>query len=407
MKNKVSRHIVIFIIYILLVIFGISKAMIARIGYSGIDLMVHAKHGEFTETNVKTFIREVDTSTSGNLRYHDQLIDLNSAKDRALNTRIVKKDSTTIIKTDTDYLVYPTGKVKQEDLDELAARVDALRQISEKNGAGFLYIAAPRKEYYSKAPGYINNASVVNFNGFIQSLEDMNVPTLDLSKMIEQIFSNGEDAYFATDHHWTPYTGFQANQAICEELHELYDMPIDESKLDYDQYNTQVYQDWFLGSQGKKVGTYFTSRGADDFELITPKFETQLSEEQPFKNEFREGSFEETVLYLDNMEKDYYHKNSYATYSGGDFRLQIIKNKLNTEGKKILIVRDSYACAVVPFLSLQASEIHVVDIRPGDQYVGDRLSVYQYIEEIKPDYVIVLYSGISNLASEKGRFNFE
>ena len=407
MKNKVSRHIFIFIIYILLVIFGISKAMIARIGYSGIDLMVHAKHGEFTETNVKTFIREVDTSTSGNLRYHDQLIDLNSAKDRALNTRIVKKDSTTIIKTDTDYLVYPTGKVKQEDLDELAARVDALRQISEKNGAGFLYIAAPRKEYYSKAPGYINNASVVNFNGFIQSLEDMNVPTLDLSKMIEQRFSNGEDAYFATDHHWTPYTGFQANQAICEELHELYNMPIDESKLDYAQYNTHVYQDWFLGSQGKKVGTYFTSRGADDFELITPKFETQLSEEQPFKNEFREGSFEETVLYLDNMEKDYYHKNSYATYSGGDFRLQIIKNKLNTEGKKILIVRDSYACAVVPFLSLQASEIHVVDIRPGDQYVGDRLSVYQYIEEIKPDYVLVLYCGISNIANEKRWFNFE
>ena len=378
--------------------------MIARIGYSGIDLLTNLRHGEFTQTNVKTFIRTVDSSSSENLRYHDQLIDLNSVKDRTLNTRIVKKDSTTIIKTDTDYLIEPFGKIKQENLDKLAARVDTLKQISEKNGAGFLYIAAPRKEYYSKAPEYIDNYSEVNFNGFIQSLEDKNVPTLDLSKMIEQTFSNGEDAYFVTDHHWTPYTGFQANQAICEELHELYDMPIDEDKLDYDQYNTQVYQDWFLGSQGKKVGTYFTSRGADDFELITPKFETQLSEEQPIKNEFREGSFEETVLYLDNMKKDYYHKNPYATYSGGNFRLQIIKNKLNTEGKKILIVRDSYAYVVVPFLSLQASETHVVDIRQGDQYVGDRLSVYQYIEEIKPDYVIVLYSGV--LIAE-GRFDFE
>ena len=404
MKNKVSRHIVILVIYFLLVIFGISKAMIARIGYSGIDLLVQIKHGEFTETNVKAFIREVDTSISENLRYHDQLMDLNSVKDRTLNTRIIKKADTTIIKTDTDYLVYPIEKVKKEELDELAAKVDALKQVSEENGASFLYIAAPRKEYFSEEPEYINNDSAVNFNAFIQSLQDKSVPTLDLSVMIEQTFSNGEDAYFATDHHWTPYTGFQANQAICEELHELYDMPIDENKLDYDQYDTQVYQDWFLGSQGKKVGTYFTSRGADDFELITPRFETQLSEEQPIKDEFREGSFEETVLYLDNMEKDYYRQNPYATYSGGDFRLQIIKNKLNAEGKKILIVRDSYACAVVPFLSLQAGETHVVDIRQGDYYVGERLSVYQYIEEIKPDYVLVLYSGVSIAG---GRFDFE
>ena len=407
MKKKSTKHIIIFIIYAMLVIFGISKAMVGNIGYSGIDLLAQLKNGEFTEASVKTFIKKVDTSTSEDLRYLAPLMDLNSAKDRILSTRIVSKKGSTIVKTDTDYLISPTGSVNWEDIDEVTYRVDDLKQISEDLGASFLYIVAPRKEYFSKGPEYIDNYSAANLKAFVDSLEEKNVPTLDLSNTIKQKFSNGEDAYFATDHHWTPYTGFQANQAICEELHELYDMPIDESKLDYAQYNTQVYQDWFLGSQGKKVGTYFTSRGADDFELITPNFETQLSEEQPIKNEFREGGFEETVLYLDNLKKDYYHKNSYATYSGGDFRLQIIKNKLNTEGKKILIVRDSYACAVVPFLSLQASETHVVDIRPGDYYVGDRLSVYQYIEEIKPDYVLVLYSGISNVTDELGRFDFE
>ena len=404
MKKKSTIHIIVFIVYAVLVVFGITKAMIGDIGHSGIALLAKLRHGTFTEATVKTFINAVDSSASEDLRYHDQLMDLNSVKDRTLNTRIIKKDNTTIIKSNSDFLVYPVEKVEQKEIDELVSKVGALKHVSEENGAGFLYIAAPCKEYFTQEPEYIDNYSVNNWEVFVQSLKKNNIPTLDLSKTIELMFSNGEDAYFATDHHWKPYSAFLANQAICQELHDLYDMPVDEDKLVIDQYNVQIYKDWFLGSQGKKVGTYFTSQGADDFELITPKFDTELSEDQPFKDELREGNFEETILYLDNLKKDYYHKNPYSVYCGGDSRLQIIKNKLNTEGKKILIIRDSFASVVVPFLSFQASETHVVDIRNYDYYVGDRLNVSQYIEEYKPDYVLVLYSVTTNLA---GRFDFE
>ena len=131
-----------------------------------------------------------------------------------------------------------------------------------------------------------------------------------------------------------------------------------------------------------------------------------MREEQPFKKEVREGTFEETVLFMENMEKDYYHKNAYATYSGGDFRLQIMKNKLNPDGKKILVVRDSFACAVAPFLALHTSELHLCDVRSFKYFVGDKMNMGDYIRELRPDYVLVLYNSIVSMQYSDGKYNF-
>ena len=109
---------------------------------------------------------------------------------------------------------------------------------------------------------------------------------------------------------------------------------------------------------------------------------------------------------MDNMEKDYYHKSPYSTYSGGDFRLQIMRNNLDTDGKKILLIRDSFACVVAPFLSLQTSELHICDMRDYQWYVGDKLNMEEYIREINPDYVLVLYNGISSVKDAHGKYDF-
>ena len=90
------------------------------------------------------------------------------------------------------------------------------------------------------------------------------------------------------------------------------------------------------------------------------------------------------------MKKDYYHSNPYAVYSGGDYRLQIIRNTLNTTGSKILIIRNSYACVVTPFLAIHAGELHVIDDREGDYPNGDKIILKGYIEELRPEYVVVL-----------------
>ena len=80
-----------------------------------------------------------------------------------------------------------------------------------------------------------------------------------------------------------------------------------------------------------------------------------------------------------------------------------MKNNMNPSGKKILMIRDSFACVVAPFLALQSSELHVCDLR-NLELPGERINVKDYIEQMKPDYVLVLYSGINYNAD--GRYNF-
>lgn len=239
---------------------------------------------------------------------------------------------------------------------------------------------------------------------FLSALENSMIPYVDFSKELIKSDISVRDMFYYTDHHWKTNTGFVATGIICEMLHTKYDFNYNAQYTDVKNYEIKTYKDWFLGSRGKKVGKYFTWNGADDFELIIPRFQTELIEEQPFKNQIREGKFEDTVLYMENMEKDYYKINPYVTYSGGDFRLQIMKNKLNLNGSKILLIRDSFACVVSPFLALQTSELHICDVRDDSHYVGDKLDMKEYIEQVQPDYVLVLYTGIGDVSDSRYDF---
>ena len=58
---------------------------------------------------------------------------------------------------------------------------------------------------------------------------------------------------------------------------------------------------------------------------------------------------------------------------------------------------------VTPFLALHTSELHICDVRNNEDYVGEKLNMKEYINEIKPDYVLVLYNGVLN---SQNRYNF-
>ena len=347
----------------------------------------------------------VDLASGDELRYHDLLMDIDSLRNNLLGARVVPKEDTTVVKADSGSLCQPVRKLDEEELEAVVSRVEELKQVSEANGAAFLYCAAPVKEQYEQLPENVENHARENYEGLLQGLKRREIPTLSLGEVLEEELSPSE-IFYGTDHHWRSYPGLLASSAICRELAERFGFSYRQEETEAESYTFTAYPDWFLGSKGKKVGRFFTWQGADDFELITPAFETSLTEKQPFKGESREGSFADTVLYPENLEKDYYHKNTYVTYSGGDFRLQILINRLKPEGKKVLLVRDSFGCAVSPFLALQMGELHVCDMRDFESFVGEKLDLEDYIREIRPDYVIVLYSGVSSVEEAHGSYDF-
>lgn len=402
--KKFNVNIILFVFFIAFIIIGIWGKCFTRLKWGTIDMLAAFKH--LNITGVMNAKATIDNVSSEELLYHDMLMDIESLKNNLLGTRVVYKEDTTVVKANSGSLMSPVNQLSPSDIEEVISCIQKLKDISEQNGAGFLYCNAPAKGLYEQVPSNISNYFKENLEAFLGGLQSSQVPVVNLSDALKSHGVKDSEIFYYTDHHWNARSGFIATTAICEELSERYGFEFNKQYTDLNNYNIAYYPNWFLGSYGRKVGTYFTWHGADDFELITPLFETDMTEEQPLKNQIRNGSFEETVLFMEKMEKDYYNKSTYSTYSGGDFHLQIMKNNLNPSGKKILLVRTSFACVVAPFLALQTSELHICDMRDASFIDGDKINLEEYIQKNKPDYVIVLYSGIFSIETSQGRYDF-
>lgn len=389
--KRVNRHLLLFACAFLFLAAGFSKEYFQQMRHTLGKLVYDIRMND--AEGIDRFIEQVNSNASEFLHCRYDLLNINSLRDNLLNTRIITKDNETILKTHSDSLISWNSKpISDAKLADIATSVSNIYSTSQETGAQFLYIAAPEKGVFCTAPENVTDYSTFNYERLVSALEELSVPVLDLAEEMRNGGLSSEDAFFRTDHHWKPSTGFWAANTICSELRSRYGFPFDPYFCDINNYTVTTYKNWFLGSYGKKTGLYFTNGGADDIDLILPAFETQLTEQQPLKNTSRSGTFDETVIYRENiLEKDFYQLNPYAAYSGGDFRLQIIRNHQNPNGKTAVVIRNSFACVVTPFLSLNLSEIHLLDTR--DFIYGASINVHEYIRKIQPDYVLILCAG--------------
>lgn len=248
-----------------------------------------------------------------------------------------------------------------------------------------LFVLAPQKisKYADQKPAGAVEFGNENSDRFL-SLLTRDVDTLDLR---EAFRDSGHDAcFFNTDHHWTPEGAFLGFQQIAARLESGYNFPIDSKVPDRARYETTLYPALFLGSQGKRVGPWYA--GKDDFNLLLPREATDgYTFEIPHKGVTRSGSFEDAFLFREMLDGGSpYTANPYAAYTGGDYPLSIAKNQNSPGGKKILLLRQSFSCALAPFLSRACSQLDIIDPR---YYEG---SIREYAAGARPDLILIVYA---------------
>ena len=377
--KKVSFHLLLLIFAAAMVIQGLRGNCLAGVGEA------------FRAGSFSAFVEAVDQATSKQLNDFSAMMDLNAARENLMGTRILRKEEDTVIRADSGTLLMnPREQLNEEQLTWLASQVGKIRNAAEENGAAFLFCPVPEKGYGETVPPNAEIHSEENFLNLLRTAEGMGIPSLNLVEALAEEGIPTEDIYFRTDHHWKPQTGFAVAKAICRELSKRYGQDFSGEYSSLNSFEIIRYEDWFLGSAGKKTGLWFTWEGADDFDLMIPTFPTSFTEEMPTLGESRTGDFQNTLLHMEYMLKDYYGANPYITYSGGDFRLQVLRNHLMPGWIRILVVRDSYGCVVTPFLALQAEETHIIDDRGGPYPAPEQIDIPAYIAENRPDYVIVL-----------------
>ena len=176
----------------------------------------------------------------------------------------------------------------------------------------------------------------------------------------------GEKIFYRTDHHWTTLGAYYGYTALMEALGR------GTETLDRAAFSPEILS-------GEFNGTLYSQSGVHWLEPDT--MEAWVEEDGLSVTSWRDGTPRETGLYDD----DYLgKKDKYSAFLGGNQPLCVIRNEAGTG--RLLLVRDSYADSLAPFLARHFQEVHLLDLR---YYRG---SAAAYAAENGVDGIVILQS---------------
>ncbi len=301
---------------------------------------------------------------------------------------------TTFLKLDDGTLVrlrkYKTFKKSSVEIQSEYLK-HFIKKLQDRN-IPFLYVDCPSKDRLlnDKLPiGFQNSAKSGERQYMYQIFSKMNIPILDLTDKMIQSENDLFDMYYKTDHHWKVECGIDAAKFISEYLNSELNYGINTKIFDKSNYTVKKYKNCLLGSTGFNSKETFVD--TEDFDLFFPKEKAEISFELPSRNIDLLGDFNVFIdhIYLDNKEK--WPFSAYESYIYGNSAYTKIENHSINDNHKILIIKDSYANAIIPYLSQVVKRIDVVDFRTSlpDHFNS---SIISLIDENQYDAVFVIYN---------------
>lgn len=176
--------------------------------------------------------------------------------------------------------------------------------------------------------------------------------------------------YYRTDHHWTTYGAYLAYKAYAAERSW--------KALEMEEFDVRTVSQNFLGSFHTR--SLFSGLEPDRIEVFSPKKSLVTNmyiadTDQTVKTMYEDGALQ--------------RKDQYAYFLGGVhalMRLTTDHGQRTPDQKKLLVIKDSYAHNLLPFLTQHVAEIHVIDVR---LYNG---SISDYMEKNEMDDVLLLFN---------------
>ena len=255
---------------------------------------------------------------------------------------------------------------KEFDPQQISKNLQALEKFvgKAKQNADVHVMMVPTKSWVlrEKLPAFAPHYKEQKFyDALQQKLEKEDVlisvePVLDAHKE--------EEIYYRTDHHWTTLGAWYA----------------------YEQYTKAVGGD-LQRAQGKKkfrciskdfYGTTYAkinyARQADKIEIYEP--------EDKLRVVYNMGEKKTKTLYDVSFLKT---ADQYSVFTGGNQAVLEITGGIKN-GKTLLLIKDSFANSILPFLAEDYEKLVVVDLRQLN-VSGDRL-----LEMFSPTDILILYN---------------
>ncbi|CAI3685892.1 Conserved hypothetical protein [Clostridium neonatale] len=172
---------------------------------------------------------------------------------------------------------------------------------------------------------------------------------------------DNELLYYKNDHHWTTegaYLGYLE-----------YAKSMGKEPIKLNQYEKNMCEDF--------LGTYYSKAKPFKYEFDTLTYYNFPGIKMNINEKTYNSLYDHTKLNI---------RDKYSLFLYGNNPLTIIKNDNSINKDKLLIVKDSYANCMIPFLTQSFEEIHSFDLRSFSEIVNE------YAKENKLYNVLIIYN---------------
>lgn len=235
-------------------------------------------------------------------------------------------------------------KFKTPDENKMKENIELINSFNKKTSKinkYFMLVPNAVKILEDKLPAnHPDKDQLIYINEFKNNL-DRNIKFIDL---YDTLYSKKDDyIFYKTDHHWTTKGAYYAYNKFCRDIGLK---PYEEK-----YFKTDKVSDEFYGSLYSKSG--FRHIKPDSIDL----YKSKVNRDYKVKY-FQQNKVLNSLYNMEALNK----KDKYTVFFGGNFPLIKITTNSN-KGKKLLVVKDSYANSFIPFLTEHYDEIYVVDLR--------------------------------------------
>lgn len=269
-------------------------------------------------------------------------------------------------------------KVAAPDYERVDKSIEGIRKFAEDNGiAPYIMLVPTQAEIYKdELPANAPNPDQQKFIEYVYKSLGNSVVPIDAYSVLS---ANRDDyIYYRTDHHWTSRGAFLGYTAAAKKLDLV---PLTESYYDIDHAGTD-----FHGTFYSKV--LYDGIEPDILDIWLPSEGGSKAYVDVYSSFGQEPQTHEGMYFREYLDV----KDKYSTFLGPNQPMVTIRT--GNEGGKLLMIKDSYAHSLAPFLAAHYSEITLIDMR----YI--QMSYKQLVDISEYDRVMLVYN-VSTFMSDE------
>lgn len=345
---------------------------------------------------VDSLKEKIEAYSSEYLMGHDFAANLAADFDNLIMWKnpVSPQDFNRIITMENGYLTYVQPKLSNEQIEEMATGIKDFENFLKERDIPLLVVNNGSKvcPNDTQLSDFESQFEHTNENGdmLLEKLNELDVNVLDMRREMMDANLNWYDYYYKTDHHFTTNAGLFAAGKIAKKLNEVAGADYDLSIFDDSNYEMTVYKNIMFGGEGRAVT--LANAKPEDYTLILPKFDTNLTLNVLEERIELEGSYEEALFDRGRLESiNEYSKQDYLTSYDAYSTIRLFNSPVSlitnneppcNENLRVLLIQDSFSWYSTSFLSLATAQIDVI------YPIAFNGSIRNYVEENKPDIVV-------------------